>query len=114
MNDDFNSPILIAHLFDGVKTINSIKDGKLKMDQENLDMLKELYLVFVNDILGLKTEESSGNKDELSSRLIETLIQLRKEAKANKDFATSDKIRDQLTAIGVTLKDTKEGCEWSF
>jgi len=115
MNDDFNSPVLIAHLFDGVKTINSIKDGKLKIDQENLQSLKELYLTFVTDILGLKNEEeAAGGKDDLSSKLIETLIDLRQQAKVNKDFATADKIRDQLAAIGVTLKDTKEGVEWGI
>jgi len=106
MNDDFNTPVLIAHLFDGVKTINSIKDG-------NLDMLRELYLDFVNDILGLKEEEDGGD-DILTSKLIETLLNLRKEAKLNKDFTTADKIRDQLTALGLTLKDTKEGTEWSI
>ena len=114
MNDDFNSPILIAHLFDGVKTINSIKDGKLKIDQENLQSLKELYLIFVNDILGLKNEEEAAGDDALSGQLIETLLNLRREAKLNKDFNTADKIRDQLTAMGVTLKDTKEGTEWSL
>ncbi|MCK5766525.1 MAG: cysteine--tRNA ligase [Bacteroidales bacterium] len=114
MNDDFNSPVVIAHLFDGVKTINSIKDGKLKIDQENLQSLKELYLVFVNDILGLKNEEEAAGDDSLSGQLIETLLNLRREAKGNKDFNTADKIRDQLTAIGVTLKDTKEGTEWSL
>lgn len=114
MNDDFNSPILIAHLFDGVKIINSIKDGKAKIDEENLSMLKELYLDFVNDILGLKAEGEAESKDELSSKLIETLLQLRQEAKLNKDFATADKIRNQLTALGLVIKDTKEGAEWSF
>ncbi|MCK5080257.1 MAG: cysteine--tRNA ligase, partial [Bacteroidales bacterium] len=68
---------------------------------------------FVTDILGLKNEEEvAGGKDDLSSKLIETLIDLRQQAKVNKDFDTADKIRDQLTAIGVTLKDTKEGVEW--
>ncbi len=113
INDDFNSPILIAHLFDGVKTINSIKDGKLKIDQENLDLLKELYLDFVNDILGLKPEDQASGDDVLTSKLVETLLELRKEAKLNKDFGTADKIRDQLTAMGLTLKDTKDGTEWS-
>jgi cysteinyl-tRNA synthetase len=114
MNDDFNSPILIAHLFDGVKTINSIKDGKMKIDEENLAMLKELYLDFVNDILGLKAEEASSDQDELSAKLIETLLELRQEAKLNKDFNTADKIRDQLTGMGIMLKDTKEGTEWTL
>ncbi|MCK4568897.1 MAG: cysteine--tRNA ligase [Bacteroidales bacterium] len=115
MNDDFNSPVLIAHLFDGVKTINSIKDGKLKIDKENLIALKELFMIFGNDILGLKSEgEAAGGQDDLSSKLIETLLDLRRESKLNKDFNTADKIRDQLTAMGVTLKDTKEGTEWSL
>ncbi len=68
----------------------------------------------MTDILGLKAEDESAGNDDLSSQLIETLISLRQEAKANKDFATSDKIRDQLTAMGVVLKDTKDGCEWSL
>jgi cysteinyl-tRNA synthetase len=113
MNDDFNSPVLIAHLFDGVKAINSIKDGKLAIDRENLEALKSLFSVFVFDILGLMKEEEKEGEDALNSKLIETLIQLRKAAKLNKDFSTADKIRDQLTALGITLKDTKNGTEWS-
>lgn len=113
MNDDFNSPILIAQLFDGVKIINSIHDGKMKIDEENLKTLKELFMTFVVDILGLKDEEEAGGDDEgLSSKLIDTLITLRQQAKTNKDFATADKIRDDLTAMGITLKDTKEGTDW--
>ena len=115
MNDDFNSPVLIAHLFDGVKIINSINDGKVAIDDENLSLLKEIYSVFVYDILGFKGEEGAdSSSDDLSSQLIETLISLRQEAKANKDFAMADQIRDKLTAIGVTLKDTKDGAEWSL
>ena len=114
MNDDFNSPVLIAHLFDGVKTINSIKDGKLKIDKENLSLLKELYMTFVIDILGLKAEEEAAGDDALSGKLIETLINLRQQAKINKDFAAADKIRDQLIGLGITLKDTKDGTKWSL
>ncbi len=115
MNDDFNSPILIAQLFDGVKIINSIHDGKMKIDEENLKTLKDLFMTFVVDILGLKDEEEIGGDDEgLSSKLIDTLISLRQQAKANKDFATADKIRDDLTAMGITLKDTKEGTDWTL
>ncbi|HSG68360.1 MAG TPA: cysteine--tRNA ligase [Bacteroidales bacterium] len=114
MNDDFNSPILIAQLFDAVKTINSINDGKLTIDKANLESLQETFFTFINDILGLKAEDESSSDDALTGKLIETLISLRQEAKANKDFATADKIRDQLTDIGITLKDTKDGVEWSL
>jgi cysteinyl-tRNA synthetase len=114
MNDDFNSPVLIAHLFEGVKTINSIKDGKMKIDQENLGLLKEIFSLFINDILGLKSEKEEESENDLSSKLIETLLQIRNEAKLNKDFSTADHIRDLLTELGITLKDTKEGTEWSL
>ncbi len=115
MNDDFNSPILIAHLFDGVKAINSIKDGKMSIDESNLKLLNELYHTFVYDILGLQDEGKMGSGDDaLSKKLIESLIELRQEAKKNKDYATADKIRDQLTSLGITLKDTKDGAEWSL
>ena len=114
MNDDFNSPILIAHLFDAVKVINSVNDGKMKIDEENLAWLKKLFQTYTFDILGLEEEKEVSSDDNLSGRLIEALIALRQEAKANKDFATADKIRDNLTALGVTLKDTKDGVEWKL
>jgi len=114
MNDDFNSPILIAHLFDSVKIINSIKDGKAKIDEANLSMLKKLYLDFVKDVLGLIAEEEAESQDDLSSKLIETLLELRKQAKENKDYQTADNIRNQLAEIGVILKDTKDGVEWDI
>jgi cysteinyl-tRNA synthetase len=114
MNDDFNSPILISHLFDGVKTINSLKDGKLTIDQQNLDLLKDVFSIFVFDILGLQGEAEAESGNDLSSRLIETLLNIRQEAKLNKDFATADLIRNQLTELGITLKDTKDGTEWSL
>ncbi|MDT8394780.1 MAG: cysteine--tRNA ligase [Bacteroidales bacterium] len=115
MNDDFNSPVLIAHLFEGVKTINSIKDGKLQIDQDNLAVLKETFSTFVNDILGLRPEtETADGSDSITGKLIETLIGLRQEARLNKDFAAADQIRDKLADIGVILKDTKEGVEWNL
>lgn len=115
MNDDLNSPVLIAHLFDGVKTINSIKDGKLQIDQDNLAVLKETFSTFVNDILGLRPEiETADGTDSMTGKLIETLIGLRQEARLNKDYAAADQIRDKLAEIGVILKDTKEGVEWSL
>ncbi len=113
MNDDFNSPVLIAHLFEAVKLINSIKDGKSMIDQENLEILKDAFFTFVDDILGLRAEEvASAGQESLTGKLIETLIGLRQEAKLNKDYAAADQIRNKLAAIGVILKDTKDGTEF--
>ena len=114
LNDDINSPIAIAHLFDGVKMINSIKAGKEKISAGDLSELKSLYNSMVFDILGLKEESipDSGDNEVLSGTM-ELLIQLRKDAKTNKDWGTADKIRDELKAIGIELKDTKDGVDWS-
>jgi len=111
MDDDFNSPILIAELFEVVRIINSVYDGKLTINQSDLDALKDLMNEFVMDILGLKDDQisSSGDTDELMN----VIIKLRNEAKANKDFTTSDRIREELTAIGIQLKDSKEGTLWN-
>lgn len=115
LNDDLNSPIAIAHLFDGVKMINSIKAGKETISGEDLKELKSFYHAMVFDILGLKEEQSADSGDnELLAGTVELLIQLRKDAKANKDWTTADKIRDDLNKIGVELKDTKVGVDWSI
>ncbi|MFD1629248.1 cysteine--tRNA ligase [Pseudopedobacter beijingensis] len=110
MNDDFNSPILIAELFDAVKVINSVYDAKLKINQEALEQLKKLVNTYVFDVLGLQDELAQSNDIE---PLIQFLINIRKEAKDNKDYATSDKIRIGLQEIGYQLKDSKEGTTWS-
>ncbi|WP_420320061.1 cysteine--tRNA ligase [Flagellimonas sp.] len=114
MNDDFNTPILIAHLFDGVKRINLIKEGKETISAEDKSLLQSTLNTFVYDILGI--ENQKGAKDDTSalSGVMELLIELRNEARANKDFATSDKIRDQLTALGIQLKDGKDGTTFSI
>ena len=115
LNDDLNSPIAIAHLFDGVKMINSIKAGNEQISKSDLDKLTSFYDTMVFDILGLKQEQSSDSgKNEILSGAVELLINLRKEAKANKDWATSDRIRNELNDIGIELKDTKEGVEWKL
>ncbi len=115
MNDDFNTPVLIAHLFEVVRVINSANDGKEKLTQNNLEDLKTLYNHFVFDILGLKEDDSVASKEnELTGELIDFILNLRLEAKKNKDFATSDKIRDELTQKGIKIKDTKEGFEWEI
>jgi cysteinyl-tRNA synthetase len=112
MNDDFNSPVLISHLFDGVRIINSVYDKKETITAADLELLKKTFNEFVFDILGLKDEVSSG-KNELLDELMNTVLEIRNEARANKDFATSDKIRDELKNIGIIIKDTKNGVEWS-
>ena len=113
MNDDFNTPILIATLFEAVKFINQIKDGSAYITQADLDILKHTINNFAFDILGLEnvTKDDIGT-DKLSGA-VELLIKLRQEARANKDFAMSDKIRDELASIGIQLKDGKEGTTFS-
>ena len=115
MNDDFNSPILIAQLFEAVKFINQVKEGKASAAATDLEMLKESLQAFVFDILGLQSSNETANDvtDKLDG-VIELLIELRKEARVNKDFALSDKIRDELAAKGVQLKDGREGTTYTY
>jgi cysteinyl-tRNA synthetase len=110
MNDDFNSPVLIAELFEATRIINSVHDGKLKIDAANLETLKNIINTFVFDVLGLKNEQAAN--DDLP-KVLSLVVTLRNEAKANQDYATSDKIRDGLQKIGFQLKDSKEGTNWS-
>jgi cysteinyl-tRNA synthetase len=110
MDDDFNSPVLIAELFEASRIINSVKDGKLKIDETNLDLLKKTVGTFVFDILGLKNEQAAN--DDLP-KVLNFIVDLRNEAKVNHDFATSDKIRNGLQQIGFQLKDSKEGTSWN-
>jgi len=110
MNDDFNSPVLIAELFEASRIINSVHDGKLKIDTENLQLLKNIMYTFVFDVLGLKNEQAAN--DDLP-KILDLVITLRNEAKNSRDYATSDKIRDGLQKIGFQLKDSKEATNWS-
>jgi cysteinyl-tRNA synthetase len=110
MNDDFNSPVLIAELFEASRIINSVYDGKLKIDAANLELLTNLINTFVVDVLGLQNEQAAN--DDLP-KVLSFIVDLRSGAKANKDYATSDKIRDGLSQIGFQLKDSKEGTTWS-
>lgn len=112
MNDDLNSPILIAHLFEAVRFIYLIKEENEKINTKDLEQLKNLYQTFVYNILGLKEEISESH--ELTGGLIDMILNLRLEAKKNKDFATADNIRDMLTQKGIKIKDTKDGFEWEF
>lgn len=111
LDDDLNSPVLLANLFEGVRLINSINDGTEKIDTQGLDSLKKLFSTFVTDILGLD-EENTRVSDDLTGELMKIIIDLRQSAKINKDWPTSDKIRNELKSAGVLLKDTKEGVDW--
>ncbi|HUX57760.1 MAG TPA: cysteine--tRNA ligase [Bacteroidales bacterium] len=112
LDDDLNSPILLSHLFEGVRFINSVVDGSEKTDSQGLESLKELYNIFVFEILGL-TDETTGTDDEkMTDDLMKIIIDLRQAAKHNKDWPTSDKIRNELKNAGITLKDLKDGAEW--
>lgn len=112
LNDDINTPILIAHLFDGIKKINSTASDDESLTGNDLNNLLELYQTMTFDILGLKNEDTSSSADSKLEDVMNLLLNLRMDAKANKDFATSDKIRDQLSEIGITVKDKKDGFEW--
>ena len=114
MNDDFNSPILIAHLFDAVKAINLIIDGKETITEADKLTLIQTLDAFVFDVLGLFKEEQFAKDDTKLEGTVNLLIQMRNEARANKDFAQSDLIRDQLAAIGIILKDSKEGTTFTL
>ena len=114
MNDDFNSPILIAQLFEAVKHINLIKEGKEQLKSEDLDELKNTVNTFVFEVLGLENKRSSNGESDKLAGVIELLIEMRNEARANKDFSTSDKIRDELQSLGIQLKDGKEGTSFSI
>ncbi len=113
MNDDFNSPIVIAQLFEGVRIINAIDAGKETISANDLNLLKNLFDDFLFDILGLQMDESSTNSDVVDN-LMNLLLSLRQEAKNNKDYATSDAIRDKLVQMGITIKDSKEGSTWNY
>ena len=113
MCDDLNTPIVISHLFEASKAINTVADGKGTISEADLAELKEVFKLFIEDILGLQTESGSGS-NEAYKKAIDLLLEMRLEAKRNKDWATSDKIRNELTALGFNIKDTKDGFEWSL
>ena len=117
MNDDLNTPIVISHLFDATRAINSVKDGKDTISEADLQELREVFHLFIFDLLGLRDEARSGEENgsiEAFGKAMDLLLSIRQQAKANKDWATSDKIRNELTTLGFTIKDTKEGTEWKL
>ena len=114
MNDDFNTPVLIAQLFEAVRQINLIREGSNSISTEDKGELQKSMEAFVFEILGLESDSKTDSRSETLTGVIELLIELRNNARANKDFATSDKIRDDLSALGVMLKDGKEGTSYTF
>lgn len=113
MNDDFNTPIVISHFFDMAKVINTVNDKKATLTQTDIDELKSIFDTFLFDILGLKDEASSDNT-QIVDGLMQMILDVRAQAKANKDWTTSDKIRDTLAAIGISVKDGKDGATWEL
>ena len=121
MDDDLNTPFVIAALFDSAKAINTVHDGKATISEADLKELKEVWKTYAIDILGLRLEEEGsslqggdGGRLHAFHSAIDLLLNIRLQAKQNKDWATSDKIRNELTALGFQIKDTKDGFEWSI
>jgi len=114
ISDDFNTPILISHLFDAVKVINSINDGKESITSKDLKALQDFFNEMITDVLGLLPENTGNVSNDLNDKLIDFILNIRMEAKNNKDFATSDLIRDKLAEMGILVKDKKDGFEWEI
>ena len=117
MNDDLNTAMVIATLFDACRVINQVNDGKATLTQADIDELKDLFQVFLVDVLGVRTELVASEEActlEPFEKAVDLLLEIRKEAKAKKDWATSDLIRDKIAALGFVVKDTKDGFEWSL
>ena len=119
MDDDLNTSIVISHLFDACRVINQVNDGKATATAQDIETLKKLFNTFLVEILGIRTETiatGEGNEDALRpfEQAVDFILEMRRTAKANKDWATSDLIRDRLAQIGFDVKDTKDGFEWSI
>ncbi len=113
MNDDFNTPIVISYFFDIAKIINTVNDHKATLTQSDIDELRGLFDTFFFQILGMK-DEANGNNTQVIDGLMQMILDVRAQAKANKDWATSDKIRDSLSALGIAVKDGKDGATWEM
>ena len=113
MNDDFNTPILIAQLFEGIRFVNLLNDKRESITSSDLELLKKTLEEFTFEVLGIRNEKTSGNNGEKLEGVVEMLIEMRNEARANKNWSLSDEIRDKLLALGIQLKDGKEGTSFS-
>lgn len=114
MNDDMNSPVTISHLFDGIRDINSVVAGSESLTAPDLKKIINVYHTFVFDILGLQKEKDDSKVKGLLSELVNLLLNMRIEARKRKDFDTADRIRDELTRLGVEVRDVKDGFEWKI
>ncbi len=115
LNDDLNTPIAISYLFEATRIINSALAGQTNISTQDAEALKKLFDTFLFDLMGIKDEMKDGNASyESFAKAIDMLLDMRQQAKENKDWATSDKIRNELTALGFEIKDTKDGFEWKL
>jgi cysteinyl-tRNA synthetase len=114
MCDDLNTPIVISHLFDALRGINLVHDGKETISADDLSELQDTFKLFVENILGLQAETAASGGNDAYKKAIDLLLNIRLQAKQNKDWATSDKIRNELTDLGFEIKDTKDGFEWKI
>lgn len=115
MNDDLNSPIAISHLFDACHLINQLINKQQTITSEALKALQDIFKTFAFDILGLKMETQGNNeREEAFSKTVDLLLEIRSQAKAKKDWTTSDEIRDELSKLGFEIKDTKDGATWKL
>jgi cysteinyl-tRNA synthetase len=114
MNDDFNTPVLVAHLFDAARIVNSANDNKLSLTQNDIDLLKSMYQNFIFDVMGLQTEEENSKANAILAKVVSMVLDIRNKAKVDKNFPLSDEIRNKLTDAGVQIKDGKEGASWKI
>ena len=112
MNDDFNTPILIAHLFEGVKIINSVKDENESLTSNDIKKMKSLFKKFIIDILGFTKKDKEENN--LTKEIMDLILRLRKQSKSNKDWVSADLIREGLDKLGIEIQDSREGTKWKL
>ena len=111
MDDDLNTPVVISVLFDCVRTINQIYDGHRTISEADLKELARVVRLFVFDILGLR-DDLAGDNSQMLASVVDMVLDIRQQAKATKDWATSDRIRDGLASVGIRVKDRKDGYDW--
>jgi cysteinyl-tRNA synthetase len=112
--DDMNTPVAVAYLFDAVRIVNSAKDGQIAISDKDKEILAQLFDNIATGVLGLKDENTQSGNTKIINGVVEMVLEMRREAKAARDYAKSDQIRDRLIQLGITIKDTKEGSEWSI
>ena len=112
--DDLNTPIAISHVFEAVRIVNQVKDKQITITKEDKERLIFIFEDLLAGVLGLQEEKSDDKSSEILDGVVRMVLDMRTDAKKNKDFAKSDKIRDDLKALGIEIKDTKEGTEWNL